>query len=159
MILRFGLDSLQPVLALKEKGSLVFTNGCFDLLHGGHVQYLQEAAALGNLVVGLNSDDSVRGLKGEKRPILTQAERASVLFALKGVQAVVIFDQETPLELIKTLGPDILVKGGDWAVGEIVGSEFVLERGGEVRSLPFLPGSSTTGIVERVLERYREDGE
>ncbi|MBT3784694.1 D-glycero-beta-D-manno-heptose 1-phosphate adenylyltransferase [bacterium] len=155
MVIRFGTDSLGPVLQLKNKGKLVFTNGCFDLLHGGHVQYLKEAAALGeSLIIGLNSDDSVRRLKGRERPILSQEERASILTALWAVKAVVIFSQDTPLELIQAIVPDTLVKGGDWSVEQIVGSEFVLKNGGTVKSLPYLEGSSTTGIVERVLERY-----
>jgi D-beta-D-heptose 7-phosphate kinase/D-beta-D-heptose 1-phosphate adenosyltransferase len=131
---------------------VVFTNGCFDLLHPGHVTYLGAARALGDLlVVGLNSDASVRLLKGPTRPILNEEERATVLAGLRSVDYVVIFDEETPRSLIEALRPDVLVKGGDWAVESIVGADVVLAAGGRVLSLPFVEGKSTTGIVERIV--------
>ncbi|MBL7953139.1 MAG: D-glycero-beta-D-manno-heptose 1-phosphate adenylyltransferase [Flavobacteriales bacterium] len=131
---------------------IVFTNGCFDILHRGHVEYLQEAAALGDrLVIGLNSDSSVRRLgKAADRPLNDQDSRAKVLAALRLVDAVVIFDQDTPLELIQVLGPDVLVKGGDWKADQIVGANVVTARGGEVRSLKLVDGFSTTALVEKI---------
>lgn len=133
---------------------IVFTNGCFDILHAGHVKYLQQAKDLGDiLVVGLNSNDSVRRLKGSTRPINDQAERATVLSALSAVDYVVIFSEDTPYSLIKQIKPDILVKGGDWQPEEIVGSDVVLKNGGEVKSLMFVEGSSSTSIIDRILER------
>ena len=135
---------------------IVFTNGCFDILHVGHVRYLAEARSLGDcLVVGLNSDSSVKGLKGPSRPVTSQEDRKEMLMALRSVDEVVIFDEPTPLELIKKIQPDILVKGGDWSVDQIVGSEVVLEKGGTVLSLPFHLGNSTTGIIEKVLKAYK----
>ena len=131
---------------------VVFTNGVFDILHRGHVTYLEQAAAMGNrLVVGLNSDTSVKRLgKGEDRPLNTQDDRAHVLAGLRCVDAVVIFDQDTPLELIQAVHPDVLVKGGDWTVDKIVGGEYVKKYGGEVLSLPLVEGLSTTSLVERI---------
>ena len=134
-----------------EGRSLVFTNGCFDLLHPGHVRYLAEARALGDaLVVGLNSDRSVRVLKGEGRPILNEKERAEIIAALQAVDYVIIFHEETPRELVADLLPDVLVKGGDWSIDQIVGREEVEAAGGRVISLPYLEGSSTTEIIERI---------
>lgn len=137
---------------LGEEGKrLVFTNGCFDLLHPGHVSYLSRARSLGDaLVVALNSDRSVRSIKGEGRPILNQQERAEVIAALEAVDYVTIFDDETPRELIAAVLPDVLVKGGDWALDEIVGREEVEAAGGRVLSLPYIEGSSTTDIIERI---------
>lgn len=131
---------------------IVFTNGCFDILHRGHVEYLQEAAALGDrLVIGLNSDDSVRRQgKGADRPINDQESRAKVLSALRLVDAVVIFDEDTPLNLIEAARPDVLVKGGDWSEDKIVGADSVKSRGGLVRSLKLVDGFSTTALVERI---------
>jgi D-beta-D-heptose 7-phosphate kinase/D-beta-D-heptose 1-phosphate adenosyltransferase len=131
---------------------IVFTNGCFDILHRGHVEYLQEAAALGDrLVIGLNSDESVRRQnKGLERPLNDQDSRAKVLTALRLVDAVVIFDQDTPLELIQAIGPDVLVKGGDWTEDKIVGAGYVRSMGGDVRSLKLVEGFSTTSLVERI---------
>jgi rfaE bifunctional protein nucleotidyltransferase chain/domain len=131
---------------------IVFTNGCFDILHRGHVEYLQEAAALGDrLVIGLNSDASVkRQNKGPERPLNEELSRAKVLAALRLVDAVVIFDQDTPLELIQAIGPDVLVKGGDWPEDKIVGADLVKARGGSVHSLKLVDGFSTTGLVEKI---------
>jgi D-beta-D-heptose 7-phosphate kinase/D-beta-D-heptose 1-phosphate adenosyltransferase len=130
---------------------IVFTNGCFDILHYGHLHYLAEARDLGErLVIGLNSGDSVRRLKGPARPINDEATRAHLLAALEVVDAVVFFDEDTPLELIKTAMPDVLVKGGDWKPEQIVGSDEVLANGGQVRSLPFVDGYSTTNIEQKI---------
>ncbi len=138
----------------KAKGkNLVFTNGCFDILHRGHVSYLNSAKKEGDLlIVGLNSDASVKRLKGESRPINDEQDRKFVLENLKAVDFVEIFEEDTPLELIKQVCPDMLVKGGDWKPDQIVGSDFVLERGGEVKSLTFIDGKSTTGTIEKILE-------
>ena len=130
---------------------IVFTNGCFDILHRGHVTYLQQAKELGDyLFVGLNSDSSVRKLKGDSRPVQREEDRGAILEALKSVNGVSVFDEDTPLNLIKLVKPDVLVKGGDWAVDKIVGSAFVMSYGGKVFSLPFVPGHSTTGLVEKI---------
>lgn len=131
---------------------LVFTNGCFDILHPGHVDLLQRARALGDhLLLGLNSDESVRMLgKGDDRPLNPQDERAFVLAGLACVDSIIIFHESTPLELIKASRPQILVKGGDWPVDQIVGNDVVTKAGGEVHSLPLLPGYSTTGFLERI---------
>lgn len=131
---------------------IVFTNGCFDILHRGHVEYLQEAAALGDrLIIGLNSDASVRRLgKAADRPLNDEQSRAKVLSALRLVDAVVIFDQDTPLELIQAIAPEVLVKGGDWTEDRIVGAEVVKARGGEVRSLKLVDGFSTTALIEKI---------
>jgi len=135
----------------RQRGErIVFTNGCFDILHAGHVQYLEDARRLGDcLVVGMNSDSSVRVLK-PKRPVIPEDERALVLASLEPVDYVVPFDEETPYELIKALRPDVLVKGGDWKVEDIVGADLVED----VKVLPYREGSSTTGIIERIIERF-----
>lgn len=133
---------------------VVFTNGCFDILHVGHTRYLRDARALGDLlVVGVNTDESVRRLKGPERPIQQENDRSEILASLASVDYVVLFGEETPLELIEQIAPDILVKGGDWPVEKIVGSKFVLARGGEVKSLPFHPGHSTSSLIERIDKR------
>jgi D-beta-D-heptose 7-phosphate kinase/D-beta-D-heptose 1-phosphate adenosyltransferase len=135
----------------REGKKVVFTNGCFDLLHPGHVRYLAQARALGDaLILALNSDRCVRLLKGAGRPILSESERAEVMAAIESVDYVTVFDQETPRELIAALLPDFLVKGGDWPVEKIVGGEEVTSAGGEVLSLSFIEGSSTTDIIERI---------
>jgi rfaE bifunctional protein nucleotidyltransferase chain/domain len=131
---------------------IVFTNGCFDLLHYGHLHYLAEAADLADcLVVGLNSADSVRRLKGPHRPINDETTRLHALAAMEFVAAVVVFDEDTPLELIGRVQPDVLVKGGDWRPEQIVGADLVLARGGKVLSLPFVDGYSTTAIERKIL--------
>ncbi len=130
---------------------IVFTNGCFDLLHYGHICYLAQARDLGDrLVVGLNSSASVRRLKGPMRPINDEATRTHALAALEVVDAVVLFDEDTPLRLIEALQPDVLVKGGDWKPDQIVGASLVLARGGQVLSLPFVEGYSTTRIEQQI---------
>lgn len=129
---------------------IVFTNGCFDLLHVGHIRYLEQAATLGDiLIVGINSDESVKKLKGPARPIQNQNDRAEILASLKSVQHTVIFNEDTPYNLIAAVSPHVLVKGGDWAPDQIVGSDLVLAKGGEVKSLLFINGKSTTQIIEK----------
>lgn len=131
---------------------VVFTNGCFDLLHPGHVRLLEQARALGDvLVVGLNSDESVRKLKGEGRPILPQGERAELLAALAVVDAVTIFPEPTPRELVAALLPDVLVKGGDWGANEIIGRTEVEAAGGRVVTLPYIEGYSTSGLIQKIV--------
>ena len=135
----------------KRRKKIVFTNGCFDVLHVGHVRYLAEAKSLGDiLVVGLNSDSSVRSIKGKLRPVCRQNERAEVLAALGSVDYVTLFSDETPGRLIRQVRPDFLVKGGDWKKKDIVGSDFVESYGGQVRILPFSKGFSTTGLIEKI---------
>ena len=135
-----------------QNKKVVFTNGCFDLLHKGHVEYLMEAADCGNeLIIGLNSDDSVKLLdKGINRPLQDEYARAIILASLTCVSAVVIFEEETPKNLIETLNPDILVKGGDYEIHQIVGSDFILKNGGEVTTIPIVEGYSTSNIEERI---------
>ncbi|MGC8762790.1 MAG: D-glycero-beta-D-manno-heptose 1-phosphate adenylyltransferase [Acidobacteriota bacterium] len=137
---------------LKARGRLlVFTNGCFDLLHAGHVRYLNGARGLGDgLLVGLNDDASVRRLKGPGRPVVPEGERAEVLCALQAVDAVVLFSEDTPLRLVEALLPDILVKGADWPLAAVVGRREVEAAGGRVLTLPLLEGRSTTGLLERI---------
>lgn len=144
------IRELSNSLRLQEK-KIVFTNGCFDLLHAGHVLYLESAKNLGDiLIVGLNSDASVQRLKGPNRPVNPQEERGIVLAALEAVDYVVIFDTDTPYHLIDQVRPHVLVKGGDWAVSEIVGADLVLGYGGEVRSLSFQEGLSTSKVISRI---------
>ena len=134
-----------------EGRRLVFTNGCFDILHVGHVRYLAAARALGDaLLVAVNSDRSVRALKGAGRPVMSEAERAEMLAALSSVDFVTVFDEESPRQIIGELLPDVLVKGGDYRLDEIHGREEVEAAGGRVLALPFVEGASTTGIIERV---------
>jgi D-beta-D-heptose 7-phosphate kinase/D-beta-D-heptose 1-phosphate adenosyltransferase len=139
--------------------TVVFTNGVFDLLHVGHLRYLQQARALGDaLIVGLNSDRSVRANNGPSRPVTPEAERAEILEALACVDAVVVFDQETPHELIAALQPDVLVKGADWAEDAIVGRDIVEARGGRVVRVPLEAGRSTSAIIERIKNPGSHDG-
>ncbi len=143
---------LQIVKELRQDGKrLVFTNGCFDLMHAGHAHYLQEAKGYGDiLIVGLNSDASVRRLKGKQRPIIDQENRAFMLAALQSVDYVVIFEDDTPFSLIQAILPDILVKGGDWAVDEIVGSDIVSQNGGQVYSIALREGLSSSLIIQKI---------
>lgn len=136
----------------KKKGrKVVFTNGCFDILHVGHVRYLRQARSLGDiLVIGLNSDASVRKLKGAERPVTRERDRAEVLGALSCVDHLVLFSDATPERLIRAIRPNFLVKGGDWKKKDIVGSGFVESYGGKVRSLPYIRGFSTTGLLEKI---------
>ena len=137
--------------------SIVFTNGCFDLLHLGHLDYLEKASRLGDkLVIGLNADVSVKMLKGENRPIHDQETRSQMLEAMEFVDMVVIFDEETPQALVEAVSPDVMVKGGDYQVSEIAGADFVLANGGKVEIIPFLEGHSSTGVIERIRS-FAED--
>lgn len=144
-------EEIPAVIEAARAGKkVVFTNGCFDLLHIGHVRYLQEARSLGDiLVVGLNTDASVKRLKGPARPIQSESDRAQILAALACVDFTVLFDEDTPENLIREIRPDILVKGGDWKIEQIAGGAFVKSIGGEVRSLQFIEGRSTTSIIEK----------
>ena len=145
-------DNIEAALApLRTQGKkIVFTNGVFDLLHVGHVRYMQEARSLGDaLVVGVNADASVKRLKGPTRPIQNESDRAEILAALGAVDFTVIFTDDTPATLIEKVRPDILVKGGDWKVEQIVGGTFVQSYGGQVMSLQFIDGKSTTKIIEK----------
>ncbi len=145
--------------ARRRGRKVVFTNGCFDILHAGHVRYLKKARSLGDiLVVGLNSDSSVRSIKGDKRPIVPCGERAEVLSALECVDYVVVFSEPTPLKLIEAVRPDVLAKGADWAAKDIVGGEGVKSSGGRVARIALLQGRSTTNIIRRVLELHRGRG-
>jgi len=139
----------------QEAKTIVFTNGCFDILHPGHVRYLEQARKLGDfLIVGLNSDKSVRQIKGPSRPIMPERARAEVLAALQFVDAVIIFDAPDPYNLIKQLMPNILVKGGDWAEDEIIGSDIVKRAGGKVVRIPYIEGFSTTEIISRIRKAF-----
>jgi D-beta-D-heptose 7-phosphate kinase/D-beta-D-heptose 1-phosphate adenosyltransferase len=152
-------DDLRRIVQdLKAQGKrIIFTNGCFDLLHIGHIRYLEEAKSLGDiLVVGVNSDASVRGLKGPNRPILPEEERAEILSGLGCVNYVTIFDEPTPFNLISLLLPHVLVKGGDWTKEETVGWETVERTGGEVVILSFVEGASTSQLIETILKRFQK---
>jgi len=154
------LVSLKELKAIRQKlkagnKKVIFTNGVFDLIHSGHVDYLVKAKALGDvLIVGLNSDKSVKKIKGDKRPILKQEERSFILANLKPVDYVILFDEDTPENLIKELIPDILVKGGDWTVDKIVGNDIVFKNGGEVKSIELVNPQSTSKIIDIILKRY-----
>ncbi|MCB2210687.1 D-glycero-beta-D-manno-heptose 1-phosphate adenylyltransferase [bacterium] len=138
-----------------EGKSVVFTNGCFDILHAGHVELLELARNFGDaLILGLNSDASVRRLKGENRPVVPEADRARVMGALKAVDRVTLFEQDTPFELIETLRPDVLVKGGDWKPEDVVGKDVVEAHGGRVEIVPLVAGRSTTNVIAEVVKRY-----
>lgn len=142
----------EKISDLKAQGKkIVFTNGCFDIIHSGHIYYLGEAKKTGDiLIIGLNSDNSVRRLKGNDRPVNNETDRAMVLDALKFVDYVTIFEEDTPYELIKLLQPDILVKGGDYNTDEIVGADIVRKNGGEVLIIPYVKGKSTTELIKKI---------
>ncbi len=144
------------VARLKAQGKrVVFTNGCFDILHVGHIRYLEKAKRHGDvLVVGLNTDRSVKQIKGEKRPIVPEKERAEVLSALESVDYVVLFDEPDPLILIQTLKPNVLVKGADWPKNKIIGHEIVQKTGGQVVRIPLVRGASSTGVIEKIIKSY-----
>lgn len=156
-----SLKKLQAELASgREKKKVVFTNGCFDILHAGHVRYLKKARSLGDvLVVGLNSDSSVRSIKGPARPIVPQRERSEVLSALECVDYVVLFSGPTPLKLIEAIKPDVLAKGADWAARDIVGADIVKNSGGRLARITLVKGRSTTNIIRRVLELHKSRGQ
>ena len=152
-------DLLGRILNWRRRGDrIVFTNGCFDLLHAGHVHYLAAARGQGDrLVLGLNSDRSVAGLKGPRRPITPERQRAQVLSGLWCIDAIVIFDAPDPGRLIARIQPDVLVKGGDWAPDQIIGADTVLSSGGRVIRIPVLPELSTSAIIERIVRRYGDE--
>jgi rfaE bifunctional protein nucleotidyltransferase chain/domain len=140
----------------KERKKVVFTNGVFDIIHAGHVDYLIKSKAMGDiLIVGLNSDASVRNIKGEKRPLVPELQRAFVLSNLKPVDFVVIFEEDTPAELIEKIIPDVLIKGADWEMNNIVGRDVVIKNGGEVKTIGFVNNQSTSNIIKTILERYK----
>jgi rfaE bifunctional protein nucleotidyltransferase chain/domain len=150
-----GLRSIKREIdGLKAQGKrIVFTNGCFDILHPGHTRYLWEARRLGDyLLVAVNSDRSVKAIKGQGRPVVTVEERTEVLAALGFVDGIVIFDEDTPLKIIQELLPDVLVKGGDWTEDKIIGADVVKGAGGEVKRIPFVSGYSTSGIIRKIRE-------
>ena len=147
----FSLHELKEVLSKKKNEHVVFTNGCFDILHRGHVSYLQNARNLGDfLIVGVNSDHSVSKLKGPTRPIQNEDDRLFILAGLECVDAVVLFEEDTPIRLIEQLLPNVLVKGGDYVIEEIVGYDVVTKNGGLVTTLPFVDGKSTSNIVKKM---------
>ena len=140
----------------KENKKVVFTNGCFDIIHAGHIDYLSRAKDLGDvLIVGLNTDDSVKRIKGNKRPIIKESDRALILSNLKPVDYVIFFDEDTPIKLIEQLVPDILVKGSDWEIEDIVGKDVVINNGGEVKNIKFVNDRSTSQIIQTIVNRYR----
>jgi len=148
-------ELLKAMEALREDKRIVFTNGCFDILHAGHAYYLKKAKEFGDiLVVGLNSDESIKRIKGPQRPIVPQEMRAYLLDSLKPVDYVVIFDEDTPERLIKAIRPHVLVKGADWELKDIVGADFVLSYGGKVERVEFKFDISTSHIIKRILENY-----
>ncbi len=151
----FSRDELSAILRKHQADGkkIVFTNGVFDILHKGHVDYLNRAKELGDiLVVGINSDSSARRIKGKKRPIVPQSDRASVISSLKSVDYVCIFDEDTPYETIKLLQPDFLAKGADWKIEDVIGRDIVEARGGKVVTIEYLDGKSTTNIIKKILE-------
>lgn len=153
--------SLDEFLAVRKQlnmqnKKLVFTNGCFDILHAGHVDYLNQAKQKGDkLVVALNTDQSVRNIKGEHRPIISQEERAFIISNLKSVDYVTFFDEDTPKEIIEKLIPDVLIKGTDWSLEHIVGRDIVEKNGGEVKTIEFITNQSTSKIIDKILKLYR----
>ena len=156
------IDKIKPLSVLKERLEglrkekiIVFTNGCFDILHPGHIRYLYEAKRLGDiLIVGLNSDNSIRRIKGEHRPIMDERARSEMLSVLPFIDFITIFDEDTPYNLIKEIRPHILVKGGDWEEDRIVGADIVRALGGRVVRIPYIEGYSTTSIIERIKEKF-----
>ena len=157
-----GIKTREEIVEIRkqlrsEKKKVVFTNGVFDILHSGHVDYLTKSKALGDvLIVGMNSDKSVKNIKGDKRPIINQENRAIILANLKPVDFVVLFDEDTPAELINAIIPDVLVKGADWDLDKIEGRETVIKNGGEVKNIKFVNEQSTSKIIQKVLNLYKE---
>ncbi|MBO9639258.1 MAG: D-glycero-beta-D-manno-heptose 1-phosphate adenylyltransferase [Siphonobacter aquaeclarae] len=149
-------EALDEITFWKARGEkVVFTNGCFDIVHMGHVDYLEKARNLGDrLVLGLNTDASVSRLKGPLRPVVNESARARLMAALSFVDTVILFDEDTPKELIEAVKPDILVKGDDYSVETIVGSDFVLANGGEVKTVPLVQGFSTTSLIEKIKKSF-----
>ena len=150
------MDYLELVKKWKNEGKkIVFTNGCFDILHAGHIDYLEKAKNLGDvLIVGLNSDTSIKRIKGKTRPVIPQEYRKRVLEGLRAVDLVIIFEEDTPERLIKEIKPDVLVKGGDWNIENIVGADFVQSYGGKVKTIEFVYDISTSKIIEKIINLY-----
>lgn len=148
----YSKETLKPIIEKwKTEGDVVFTNGCFDIIHLGHVDYLEKARALGTrLIVGLNTDASVQRLKGPTRPVVDQNARSRVMASLAFVDAVILFDEDTPFDLINYIKPDILVKGDDYTIDKIVGADIVMENGGEVKTVPLVKGYSTTDVITKI---------
>lgn len=157
-VIRNRIDMIDIRRQLKSQSKkVVFTNGCFDILHSGHVDYLNKAKALGDiLIAALNSDSSVKKIKGSKRPIIKEDERAFLVANLKAVDFVTFFDEDTPENIIADLIPDILVKGADWSADKIVGKDIVESNGGEIKRIEFITDQSTSNIINIILERYKE---
>jgi len=152
-----GIEELKGIRQRlrEDKKKVVFTNGVFDILHRGHIEYLTGAKALGDaLIVGINSDASVRRIKGSKRPVVNEEDRAFIVANLLPVDYVCTFDEDTPREIITALVPDVLVKGADWKIADIVGRDVVERSGGKVATIPFIPNRSSSTIIERILERF-----
>lgn len=151
-------ELLEKVRAFKKQGKkIVFTNGCYDLLHGGHVRFLAKAKKMGDvLILALNSDASVRRIKGPKRPITPQSERLELMSCLESVDIATLFDEDDPYEIIKGVVPDVLVKGGDWAPDKIIGADVVRANGGKVRNIKYEKGKSTTNIIKKIVKVYRQ---
>jgi len=159
------MKSIKTLMEMKEirqqlkdqNKKVVFTNGCFDLIHAGHIDYLSKAKALGDImIVGLNTDASVKRIKGNKRPILNEAERSFIISNIKPVDYVVLFDEDTPKLLIEELLPDILVKGADWEIENIVGKEVVVANGGEVKTIQFVNDQSTSNIIKIIVDKFKD---
>lgn len=156
------IDELKKIIGLAKstEKKVVFTNGCFDIIHGGHIEFLQKAKSLGDiLVVGLNTDNSVKNLKGEGRPIKTEKERANILSALKFIDYITLFNEPTPEKLIREIRPDILVKGDDYKIDDVVGREIVEGYGAHVKLIPIVKGHSTTMTLEKILANHRPSGD
>jgi len=154
----FGRKALlNQIKNLKRRGKkIVFTNGCYDIIHAGHIRFLRKAKKLGGaLVVAVNSDSSVRRIKSKKRPVVPQRERAEVLSALESVDIVTVFYEDDPYRIISAVKPDVLVKGGDWKINAIIGADVVRKNGGKVRNIKYEKGKSTTGIIRKVMRNYR----
>jgi D-glycero-beta-D-manno-heptose 1-phosphate adenylyltransferase len=146
------IETIVPLISVwKKEGKIVFTNGCFDIIHLGHVDYLEKARNLGQrLIVGLNTDNSIKKIKGSNRPVQDELCRARILASMEFVDAVILFGEDTPFDLIKAIKPDILVKGDDYTIDKIIGSEIVIENGGEVRTIAFIEGYSTSKIIDKI---------
>lgn len=157
-----GIKSRAEIISLRkkfkdEKKKVVFTNGVFDILHSGHVDYLTKSKAFGDiLLVGINSDKSVKKIKGNKRPIINEKDRAFIISSLKPVDFVTLFDEDTPQKLIEDIIPDVLIKGADWALDEIVGKDIVEKKGGKVQTIKFINDQSTSKIIKSILDRYSD---
>jgi len=151
-------NNLEKIIAELKKNNkkIVFTNGCFDIVHAGHIDYMEKAKKLGDvLFVGLNSDASVKKIKGSKRPVVEERYRSRLLEGLSSIDYIAVFNEDTPLELIKKVKPDVLVKGEDWKDKGVVGEEFVKSYGGAVKLIELMPGISTSGIIENILKAYK----